>query len=60
VDQAGDQPGIDNTGRTIRLPVHAGDQVRKLLRTKRQMESQMGRTPTFAELSSVLDIPSAM
>ncbi len=49
--------GIDNTGRTIRLPVHAGDQVRKLLRTKRQMESQMGRAPTFAELSSALDIP---
>jgi RNA polymerase primary sigma factor len=49
--------GIDNTGRTIRLPVHAGDQVRKLLRTKRQMESQTGRAPTFAELSAVLDIP---
>jgi RNA polymerase sigma factor (sigma-70 family) len=49
--------GIDNTGRTIRLPVHAGDQVRKLLRTKRQMESQFGRAPTFAELASVLDIP---
>ena len=49
--------GIDNTGRTIRLPVHAGDQVRKLLRTKRQMESQLGRAPTFAELASVLDIP---
>ena len=29
--------GIDNTGRTIRLPVHAGDQVRKLLRAKRQI-----------------------
>jgi RNA polymerase sigma factor (sigma-70 family) len=49
--------GIDNTGRTIRLPVHAGDQVRKLLRTKRQLESQTGRTPTFAELSAALDIP---
>ncbi len=43
--------GIDNTGRTIRLPVHAGDQVRRCLRTKRQMESQTGRTPTFAELA---------
>jgi RNA polymerase sigma factor (sigma-70 family) len=44
--------GIDNTGRTIRLPVHAGDQVRRLLRTKRQIEGQTGRTPTFAELAS--------
>jgi RNA polymerase sigma factor (sigma-70 family) len=49
--------GIDNTGRTIRLPVHAGDQVRKVMRTKRQMESQTGRPPTLAELSAALDIP---
>jgi RNA polymerase sigma factor (sigma-70 family) len=48
--------GIDNTGRTIRLPVHAGDQVRRLLRTKRQIEGQTGRTPTFAELAQALDI----
>jgi RNA polymerase primary sigma factor len=48
--------GIDNTGRTIRLPVHAGDQVRRLLRAKRQLEGQTGRTPTFAELAQMLDI----
>ena len=48
--------GIDNTGRTIRLPVHAGDQVRRLLRTKRQIEGQTGRTPTFAELAQAMDI----
>jgi RNA polymerase sigma factor (sigma-70 family) len=48
--------GIDNTGRTIRLPVHAGDQVRRLLRTKRQIEGQTGRTPTFAELAQALDL----
>ena len=48
--------GIDNTGRTIRLPVHAGDQVRRLLRTKRQIEGQIGRTPTFAELAQAMDI----
>ena len=48
--------GIDNTGRTIRLPVHAGDQVRRLLRTKRQIEGQTGRAPTFAELAKAMDI----
>ncbi|HMK97349.1 MAG TPA: sigma-70 family RNA polymerase sigma factor, partial [Acidimicrobiales bacterium] len=48
--------GIDNTARTIRLPVHAGDQVRRLLRVKRQIESQTGRAPTFAELARALDI----
>ena len=39
--------GIDNTARTIRLPVHAGDQVRRLQRTKHQIEGQTGRTPTL-------------
>jgi RNA polymerase sigma factor (sigma-70 family) len=48
--------GIDNTGRTIRLPVHAGDQVRRLLRVKRQLEGQTGRSPTFAELARALDM----
>jgi RNA polymerase sigma factor (sigma-70 family) len=51
--------GIDNTGRTIRLPVHAGDQVRRLLRAKRQIESQTGNTPTYAELAVALEISEA-
>jgi RNA polymerase sigma factor (sigma-70 family) len=48
--------GIDNTGRTIRLPVHAGDQVRRLLRVKRQMEGQTGNSPSYADLASALDM----
>jgi RNA polymerase sigma factor (sigma-70 family) len=48
--------GIDNTGRTIRLPVHAGDQVRRLLRTKRQIEGQTGRSPSFVELAQAMGI----
>ncbi len=48
--------GIDNTARTIRLPVHAGDQVRRVLRTKRQIEGQTGHTPTYAELAAALEI----
>jgi RNA polymerase sigma factor (sigma-70 family) len=48
--------GIDNTGRTIRLPVHAGDQVRRLLRVKRQMEGQTGNSPSFAELAQALNM----
>ncbi|HET9061504.1 MAG TPA: sigma-70 family RNA polymerase sigma factor [Acidimicrobiales bacterium] len=51
--------GIDNTSRTIRLPVHAGDQVRRLLRVKRQLENQSGRTPSLAELAAALDITEA-
>jgi RNA polymerase sigma factor (sigma-70 family) len=48
--------GIDNTSRTIRLPVHAGDQVRRLMRTKHQLEGQTGRTPSPSELAQALGI----
>jgi RNA polymerase primary sigma factor len=51
--------GIDNTGRTIRLPVHAGEQVRRLLSTKRQFEGRNGRSPSFAELAAALEIPES-
>ena len=49
--------GIDNTSRTIRLPVHAGDQIRRLLRMRGQMEGEIGRTPTAAELATVMAMP---
>jgi RNA polymerase sigma factor (sigma-70 family) len=48
--------GIDNTSRTIRLPVHAGDQVRRLLRIRGSMEGELGRTPTTAELADAMAI----
>jgi RNA polymerase sigma factor (sigma-70 family) len=48
--------GIDNTSRIVRLPVHAGDQVRRVLRAKAQLESQTGRTPTTAQLARHLQI----
>jgi RNA polymerase sigma factor (sigma-70 family) len=48
--------GIDNTSRTIRLPVHAGDQVRRLQRTKHQIEGKTGRTPSPGELAEALGI----
>ena len=51
--------GIDNTARTIRLPVHAGDQARRLLRARAQMEGQIGRLPTTAELAEYLQMPEA-
>jgi RNA polymerase sigma factor (sigma-70 family) len=48
--------GIDNTSRIVRLPVHAGDQVRRVLRAKAQLESQTGRTPTTAQLARQLQM----
>jgi len=49
--------GIDNSSRTIRLPVHAGDQIRRLLRVRGQMEGEMGRSPTSAELAVAMQMP---
>jgi DNA-directed RNA polymerase sigma subunit (sigma70/sigma32) len=48
--------GIDNTARTIRLPVHAGDQVRRLFRAKHQLEGQTGRTASLGELAEALGV----
>jgi RNA polymerase sigma factor (sigma-70 family) len=49
--------GIDNSARTVRLPVHAGDQVRRVLRVQGQLEGQLGRSPTSDELAEQLQMP---
>jgi RNA polymerase sigma factor (sigma-70 family) len=52
--------GIDNSSRTIRLPVHAGDQIRRLLRVRSQLEGEIGRLPTAAELAEVMQMPEEL
>jgi RNA polymerase sigma factor (sigma-70 family) len=49
--------GIANTGRTIRLPVHAGDQLSRLKKARVNLELQFGRRPTVSELAIELDMP---
>ena len=44
--------GIANTGRTIRLPVHAGDQLVRVQRARARLETDLGRLPTDAELAA--------
>ena len=46
--------GIANSGRTIRLPVHAGDQVSALRKMRAQLETELGRKPTNADLTEAL------
>ena len=45
--------GIANTGRTIRLPVHAGDTLARLQKARSRLELKYGRPPTLAELSAI-------
>ena len=39
-------------GRTIRLPLHVADEVRRLLRTRRQLAQKLNREPTLSELAA--------
>jgi RNA polymerase sigma factor (sigma-70 family) len=49
--------GIANTGRTIRLPVHAGDTLTRLQKARSRLELKEGRPPTVSELSIELELP---
>jgi RNA polymerase primary sigma factor len=42
---------LADQGRTIRLPVHVADQVRRLLRSRRQLAQKLNREPSLAELA---------
>ncbi len=48
---------IADQGRTIRVPVHMGDQINKLLRIQHQLTQRLGREPTVDELAIALDVP---
>jgi RNA polymerase primary sigma factor len=48
---------IADQGRTIRVPVHMGDQINKLLRVSHQLTQKLGRDPTTEEMAEVLDVP---
>ena len=49
--------GIANTGRTIRLPVHAGDTLARLQKARSRLELKYGRPATLAELSREVEMP---
>ena len=42
---------LADQGRTIRLPVHVAEQVRRLLRSRRQLAQKLNREPTIAEIA---------
>jgi RNA polymerase primary sigma factor len=42
---------LADQGRTIRLPVHVAEQVRRLLRSRRQLAQKFNREPTIVELA---------
>ena len=45
---------IADQGRTIRVPVHMGDKVNRLLRAQHELTQRLGRDPNVDELASAL------
>ena len=43
-------------GRTIRLPVHVADQVRKVTKTRRLLGQKLNRDPSLEEIAAEIDI----
>jgi len=48
---------IADQGRTIRVPVHMSDRIRRLFQVSRQLEQTLGREPALDELAAELDLP---
>jgi RNA polymerase primary sigma factor len=49
---------IADQGRTIRVPVHMGDQINRLLRVSHQLTQELGRDPSPNELGDALGVTS--
>jgi RNA polymerase primary sigma factor len=47
---------IADQSRTIRIPVHMGDQINKLLRTTHRLTQELGREPSPDEMAHALDL----
>lgn len=45
---------IADHGRTVRIPVHLGDQANKVYKLGRKLEQKLGREPTMAEIATEL------
>jgi RNA polymerase sigma factor (sigma-70 family) len=48
---------IDDKSRTIRIPVHIGEKLKKIKRATEELESSLGRMPSAKEISEKIDVP---
>jgi RNA polymerase primary sigma factor len=53
------QRGLENTSRTIRLPVHVAQRSRKVGRVERELTTKLGHEPTDEEIATAADLPLA-
>lgn len=50
----GVQRSVADKGRTIRMPVHMGEKIRKVLRTRNELATDLERAPTLEEIATEL------
>jgi RNA polymerase primary sigma factor len=53
------QRGLDNTGRTIRLPAHVATKARKVGRARSELAVKLEREPEAAEIAAAVEMPVA-
>jgi RNA polymerase primary sigma factor len=46
---------VADQGRTIRVPVHMGDQISRMLRTQHKLKQVLGRDPSVEEMADALE-----
>jgi RNA polymerase primary sigma factor len=51
------QRGLENTSRTIRLPVHVAQRSRKVGRVERELTTKLGHEPSDEEIAAAADLP---
>ena len=51
------QRGLENTSRTIRLPVHVAQRSRKVGRIERELTTKLGQEPSDEEIAAAADLP---
>jgi RNA polymerase primary sigma factor len=51
------QRGLQNTGRTIRVPVHVAQRQTKLRKLESDLTTKLGREPTDEELADIIEFP---
>ena len=47
---------IENTARTVRVPAHVGDEIRRARRVRAELEADQGQPPTLFALAEALDM----
>jgi RNA polymerase primary sigma factor len=50
------QRGMENKGRSIRIPVNVGQRERKVVRAERELAAKLGREPTEAEIAEIVEL----